>query len=132
MKLYRRKITVRDQKWVDGRVVPTDWPDEMVRLYHEARGFLQVSRNEGLANCLLEAMSCGLPVIATPAGLTPLIVHPRCIVTDSKHVVNALRDMDDQRYAEEMGRFNREIIVKTCKWSMRREPYLEFFESCLP
>ncbi len=40
-------------------------PDGLVRLYQQASVFLQTSYEEGLGLAALEAMACGLPVVAT-------------------------------------------------------------------
>ncbi len=47
------------------------------RHYHEAGIFVLASRFEGTPNALLEAMSCGLPVIVSdaPGGMRDLIEH---------------------------------------------------------
>lgn len=128
---YKRRIDVVGQRWSGGKVVPTDWPGEMVAKYQAARGFVRTSRNEGSSNCLLEAMSCGLPVVATPCGVAPRILHPKCLATSSVHIVRALREFDDAEYARAFGRMNRKTILDGWQWSMRREAYMEFFEKCV-
>ena len=128
---YKPRITTVTQKWREGKVVPTDWPTEMVQHYHEAKGFLRTSRNEGSSNCLLEAMSCGLPVVATPTGIAPRLLDPKCLATATRHIVNTMHEFDDVEYARNIGAGNREKIIKNWKWKFKREPYTEFFEKCL-
>lgn len=43
-------------------------PERMPDLYRGADAFALASHNEGLSNALLEAMACGLPVLATGVG----------------------------------------------------------------
>ena len=128
---YKRKIDVVAQKWANGKVVPTDWPTEMVNHYQKAKGFLRTSRNEGSSNCLLEAMSCGLPIVATPTGIAPKLLEPKCLATSTKHIASAMRDFDDKDYARVIGLANRKKIVDTWRWEFRRAPYLEFFKKCM-
>lgn len=52
-------------------------PERMPDLYRSADAFALASHNEGLSNALLEAMACGLPVLATDVGGHAEIVHDR-------------------------------------------------------
>jgi glycosyltransferase involved in cell wall biosynthesis len=60
---------------------------EMVRIYQQASVVLLTSDHEGTPNVLLEAMACGLPVVATRVGGVPEIVR------DGQ--TGFLRDRDD-------------------------------------
>ena len=46
------------------------------RLYSSCDAWLFASRSEGFGLPLLEAMACRTPVIATPAGAAPELLHP--------------------------------------------------------
>lgn len=65
------------QKGIADRIVFTGWLDreEMDRFYQQANLFVFPSRHEGMPNAVLEAMACGLPVIASRiAGSEELVI----------------------------------------------------------
>jgi len=131
----RQNIRLKTQQWVQGpngpKMVPTDWPQEMVEFYQSAHGYLRTSRNEGSSNCLLEAMACGLPVIATPTGVAFRLLMPRFLCTSVNHISHAMKELRDKKLAREVGYWNRQKVVEGWQWNMRKEHYLAFFESCM-
>lgn len=52
---------------------------EVARYLNESRLLLMPSLNEGGPRVVLEAMACGVPVVATPVGIVPDILPPECI-----------------------------------------------------
>lgn len=61
----RKKLEMMiDSLGLRGRVFLPGEFSPIVNYYHRARIFVLSSRAEGFPNCLLEAMSCGLPVIS--------------------------------------------------------------------
>ena len=59
--------------------------------YTAADCMVLASSREGWANVLLEAMACGCPVVATPAGGTPeVIAHPHAGIVSKDFSVEAL------------------------------------------
>ncbi|MCF6277337.1 MAG: glycosyltransferase family 4 protein [Anaerolineales bacterium] len=67
--------------------------EQLVKLYQHANLFVFPSRHEGMPNAMLEAMACGLPVIATRiAGSEELIVPDETGLLVPPEDVAALRN----------------------------------------
>lgn len=68
--------------------------DELASYYTRADIFLHLSKSEGLSNCIVEAMSFGLPVIASDSGVitTALVSN---IKNELNEIVDAIMNYDD-------------------------------------
>lgn len=53
--------------------------EDVARFLNESRLLLMPSLNEGGPRVVLEAMACGVPVVATPVGIVPDVLPPECI-----------------------------------------------------
>ncbi len=65
------------RKGLASRVTFAGWlpsQEDVKRALHSAKIFLMNSRSEGGPRIALEAMGCGLPVIATPVGIMPEVI----------------------------------------------------------
>jgi glycosyltransferase involved in cell wall biosynthesis len=56
------------------RVVFTGWRDDIPRVLAGLDAFVMTSTREGLGSSVMDAMACGLPVVATRAGGLPELV----------------------------------------------------------
>ncbi|MDD4319278.1 MAG: glycosyltransferase family 4 protein [Candidatus Peribacteraceae bacterium] len=69
----------RARRWgIADRVTFAGWlptQEDVVRHVRSARTFILQSRSEGGPRVALEAMACGLPVIATPVGIMPEVIR---------------------------------------------------------
>jgi glycosyltransferase involved in cell wall biosynthesis len=52
---------------------------EVASLINRSRLLLMTSLNEGGPRVVLEALACGVPVVATPVGIVPDVLPPECI-----------------------------------------------------
>lgn len=73
--------------------------DEKIRLLQRCKVFLQPSRFEGFGLGILEAMSCGAPVVTSPAGAVPEVVGEAADMVDgaspdriAEGIIRLLRD----------------------------------------
>lgn len=124
-----------------------DFP-EAIDIYRNGQVYIAPSRREGLGLPILEAMSCGLPVITTDAipmnewfkdnTLLVSIVTEKALPYGDvpMYTPNTFDLMQKMIYAHQhpkhMGRIgeaNREIIVKNCSWTVLKDKYIELFES---
>lgn len=90
---------------------------DMPRAYQGAGIFLLSSDHEGSPNVVLEAMACGLPVVATRVGAVPdLVEHERtgliCPPGDEEALCEAvLRLASNSQLRREMGERARQVVL---------------------
>ncbi len=51
---------------------------EVMRIMHNAHIFCFPSKSEGFPKAVLEALACGLPVLATPVSVLPMLLSSGC------------------------------------------------------
>jgi glycosyltransferase involved in cell wall biosynthesis len=103
--------------------------------YGRANLFVFPSRHEGMPNVVLEAMACGLPVIATripgneelvSAGVTGELVPPE----DSSAMKGALeRLLPDAQLRQNMGSAARKRVEEKYDWANTARQYLSLLEA---
>jgi glycosyltransferase involved in cell wall biosynthesis len=111
----------------------TGWLDqtEIPQRYQQADIFVLPSRDEGMANVILEAMASGLPVIATSiAGNVELVQHGEngLLVTpdDPEQLADALLAlMNEVELRQRMGSSGRALVERGYSWNHMAEQYLE-------
>jgi glycosyltransferase involved in cell wall biosynthesis len=59
----------------DVSVIARPWTDRIEDYYRASDAFILPSHVEGMSNALLEAMACGLPVVASAVGATATVVQ---------------------------------------------------------
>jgi glycosyltransferase involved in cell wall biosynthesis len=122
---------------ISERINFTGWQrnDNLVRQYQAANIFVFPSRHEGMPNVVLEAMACGLPVIATSiAGNEELITHGKTGLLvppeDSINLMEALSALlSNPEQCKQMGVAGRTRVKEHFTWRGVALQYVELFNS---
>ena len=99
--------------------------EELARLYGEAEVAIVPSLYEGFSLPAIEAMSCGVPVVATTGGALPevvgndgdtgLLVEPN----NPDALVGAIRRLlDDESLRERLGQAGRQRVMRRFTWEV--------------
>lgn len=111
--------------------------DEVPQWLRAADVFVLASHNEGLPNVVLEAMACGLPVVATDVGGTSEAVsHGRTGLLvpagDVQRLAQALdRLLGDAEERERMGQAGRRVAVTDFNWRTCGESLVALYRDML-
>ena len=99
--------------------------EEKIRLMRECAVYLQPTRYEGFEVAILEAMSCGAPIITSPRGAVPEVVGDTTFFVDGTSPTSIadglLQCLDDPSLREEMGRKARSRAVERFQYAERRD-----------
>ena len=108
--------------------------EQLLERYQDANLFLFPSRHEGMPNAMLEAMACGLPVVASQIagneelvvdGKTGLLVPPESVDALSTAIKKLLPE-SALRYT--MGQASRRRVEEYYSWTRVAEGYVNIFE----
>lgn len=107
--------------------------DKLLELYQNADCFLNPSVYEGMANAVLEAMACGLPVIASNvAGNNEVIIHGKngflfdpASGQEMETVIKKIIQSPELHI--QMGLNARQTMVATLSWRKTAQAYLKNF-----
>lgn len=121
------------------RVTFLGWQSQadLAQGYHRANLFLFPSRHEGMPNAVLEAMSSGLPVVATRiAGNEELVLDGETGVLVRPEDVDSLRDglrglIADADKRERMGHASRLRVEREYSWERIARQYSEYLEKIM-
>ncbi len=109
--------------------------NQMIKLYQNAALFILPSYHEGLPTVLLEAMSCGLPIIATDVrgnrdlisnGENGLLIPPK---NPKKMAETIITLLEDQKLIERLSKNARKTIIEKYTWNAIFNKFLKCYES---
>lgn len=128
LKGVKFKTAAREDKWRT--------QEEMVSFYQGLDAYICTSRTEGGPHPLLEASSCGIPIISTKVGIAPdLIENNKNGILINRSInsiikaVTTLRDNPELR--RNMATKAREVIEHSWTWNMQAQNYIPFFNKGL-
>jgi glycosyltransferase involved in cell wall biosynthesis len=107
--------------------------DRVLEYYQKANVFVLPSLNEGMSNTMLEALACGLPIVATETGGT------KELLTDNKNgLIIKMKDPDDlaekieklilgHDLEKSMGEESRKL-AEQLSWEVVAKGYIDLYE----
>ena len=108
--------------------------DKMVDFYQGIDCFVCSSKTEGLPNPVLEAASCGVPIISTKVGFVPELIEHNVngliVPRNSKAIKEAvqfLKDNPDKR--SEISKNIRNTVLRNWTWGKCKKDWEDFFLS---
>lgn len=124
---------------IENRIHFIGWQskEQLLERYQQSNLFLFPSRHEGMPNAVLEAMACGLPVIATNiAGNEELIVDNRTGLLVPPENVGFLRTALERLLPEPalrftMGQASRRRVEEHYSWTRVADQYASIFKGLI-
>ncbi len=97
---------------------------EIAMLMNQSRMLVMPSYNEGGPRVVLEALACGIPVLATPVGLVPEVVSPEFIIDwSASQIAQKIKEVLEGKLnfiKPDLSRFEKKSAIKA---------YAEFLHS---
>ena len=110
--------------------------DKIATYYNQCSIFIQTSRAEGLPTCILEALSCEVPVVASDVGGTnEVILNGKTGYLFNNGEINQaiefITKIKENDLFDELGKNGREIIVKKFSWDVITRKTITIYKKLL-
>lgn len=110
--------------------------DKIVTYYNQCSIFIQTSRAEGLPTCILEALSCEVPVVASDVGGTnEVILNGKTgYLFNNREVdqaIDFIKKIKENNLFDELGKNGREIIIKKFSWDVITRKTISIYKKLL-
>jgi len=97
--------------------------NEMVKYYNQCSIFIQTSRAEGLPTCVLEALSCEIPVVASNVGGTNELIRDgkTGYLFENGNINQAIKKVNlikEKKLFDELGKNGRTLIKQKFSWKL--------------
>jgi glycosyltransferase involved in cell wall biosynthesis len=124
----RGAVAEAAEKYLPGRFTRlTIAPEKMPLLYQSADVFLHCSEEEPFGSVFIEAMACGLPIVAHDTPRLRWIVGEDEFLLDTSDGTNIARVLEIARHSGTAGRSERVERARRFSWSQIAEKYRWFF-----
>jgi len=129
----REKLQSRAIDALEGRVCFAGDSNRVPEMLNAMDVFVLPSLGEGMSNTLLEAMACGLPVLATNVGGNPELIENNvngCLFTpgDAEWLASKLKFLTrDPSLVHQLGTSARRRTIETFSLSRMLETYRSFY-----
>ena len=110
--------------------------EKVLEYYQKANIFALPSMNEGMSNTMLEALACGLPLVATDTGGTRELIEEgqNGFIVKMKESHDLAEKIEkfllNRNLEKEMGRKSREIAKKFA-WSVVANKYIDLYDKTI-